>query len=45
MIQNDGTNWWYKNGHLHREGDKPAIVNVAANYRSWYKDGNFIKRA
>jgi hypothetical protein len=34
----DGTRFWYKDGKLHRAGDKPAVV-LSNGTRFWYKDG------
>ncbi len=34
----DGTQFWYKDGNLHRE-DGPAIISWN-EYQEWYKDGN-----
>ena len=34
----NGTRHWYKDGELHRAGDKPAI-EWANGDREWYKDG------
>ena len=31
---------WYKDGKLHREGDKPAIEYSDAT-KKWYKEGKF----
>jgi hypothetical protein len=38
MREADGTRYWYKEGKLHRGGDKPAVKD-ADGYRAWYKDG------
>jgi hypothetical protein len=38
MREADGTRYWYKEGKLHRAGDKPAI-EYADGSRAWYKDG------
>jgi hypothetical protein len=34
-----GTRYWYKNGHLHRDGDEPATI-YASGTRYWYKNGH-----
>ena len=34
----NGERYWYKDGFLHRAGDKPAI-EYADGERHWYKDG------
>jgi hypothetical protein len=34
----DGYRFWYKDGKLHRAGDKPAI-EYADGTRAWYKNG------
>jgi hypothetical protein len=34
----DGVESWYKDGKLHRDGDKPAII-WADGSKCWYKDG------
>jgi hypothetical protein len=37
-INDDGDIFWYKEGKLHRDDDKPAIM-CNNNYKAWYKDG------
>lgn len=39
---NDGTKKWYKEGLLHREGDKPAIE--CGIYKIWYKEGKIHRK-
>jgi len=34
----DGTQSWYKEGVLHRDGDQPAIICWNGT-RIWYKEG------
>ena len=34
----NGTRHWYKDGELHRAGDKPAVERANGD-RYWYKDG------
>jgi hypothetical protein len=34
----DGSQYWYKNGKLHRDGDKPAIDQNDGT-REWYRNG------
>ena len=31
--------FWYRNGRIHRDGDKPAIVGSDGGYKAWYKNG------
>ena len=34
----DGTQKWYRDGQLHRDGDQPAVVYVSGT-QYWYRDG------
>jgi hypothetical protein len=36
-TESDGTQYWYKDGNLHRE-DGPAVINPNG-YQAWFKDG------
>ena len=38
----NGDKYWYKNGKLHRENDKPAI-ELFSSGKSWWINDNFIK--
>jgi hypothetical protein len=33
-----GDQWWYKDGHWHRDGDLPAVM-WATGDQFWYKNG------
>jgi hypothetical protein len=35
----DGNERWYKNDKLHRDGDKPAVIEADGTQR-WYQNGN-----
>src|SRR3990167_9929300 len=37
-INEDETEYWYKNGVLHRENDKPAIIWFDGS-KQWWKNG------
>jgi hypothetical protein len=37
IIDAEGTERWYKNDVLHRDGDEPAIIRVTGG-KSWYKN-------
>lgn len=37
VVYNDGSKEWYKNGILHRDGDKPAVISNGM--KVWYKNG------
>ncbi len=37
-IDEFGTKYWYKNGELHRDNDKPAVI-WADGSLTWYKNG------
>lgn len=39
MDYDNGTKRWYKNGKLHRDGDKPALIYTGG--KIWYKNGKF----
>ena len=44
-IFSNGTMEWYKNGTIHRSGDKPAIIEVIevaslCKIMEWFKNGN-----
>jgi len=36
-LSADGTTTWFKNGLIHRDGDRPAIIHRF--YKKWYRDG------
>jgi len=38
VIWPDGTQFWYKDGKKHRDGDLPARISVDGTQK-WYKDG------
>ena len=38
LIYPDGTEYWFFNGRIHREGG-PAIINLNHKRRHWFKDG------
>jgi len=38
VIDENGTEQWYRNGELHRDGDLPAII-YATGSKAWYRDG------
>lgn len=38
-IDDTGTERWFKDGSLHRDDDKPAIIWFDGS-QTWYKDGN-----
>lgn len=35
------TKIWFKNGLIHRDGDKPALISSV--FQTWYKDGVFYR--
>ena len=35
---NDGDQYWYRNGRVHRDGDQPAAI-WADGRQAWYRDG------
>lgn len=37
-----GTTRWYKNGVLHRDGGKPAVI-YSYGYQAWFEHGKYIK--
>jgi hypothetical protein len=37
-IDSNGDIYWYKNGKLHNENDKPAIIQNDG-YKLWFKKG------
>lgn len=40
VYESSGAQYWYKNGKLHRDRDKPAVIDrEGAQY--WYKNGKF----
>jgi antitoxin component YwqK of YwqJK toxin-antitoxin module len=39
-IDENGIEYWYKNGQLHRDNDLPAVISSKGSYESWYKNGN-----
>jgi len=38
-IINNGDQFWYKEGVLHRDGDQPAVI-YANGDQEWFKEGN-----
>lgn len=38
VVDKSGNQYWFKNGKLHRDGDKPAVINIKG-YRDWYQNG------
>lgn len=38
-IGKDGSEWWYKNGIIHRDDDKPAVT--IQNRQYWYINGKY----
>jgi len=38
VIDEEGTQEWYKEGKWHRDGDQPAMI-FATGCRLWYKEG------
>ena len=38
VIDANGTQYWYKDGKQHRDGDLPALI-YANGTQGWYKDG------
>lgn len=41
FIMADGSQRWMRNGVLHRNGDKPAVINAATGLRMWFVNGYF----
>lgn len=39
IMKNDGETYYYKDGFLHRDGDKPAIVSIGyeGTFLAWYQ--------
>jgi hypothetical protein len=43
IKNNTGDKYWYINGKIHRENDKPAIELIDGE-KFWYINGKFIKQ-
>ena len=39
LIMEDGSEFWYKEGVIHRNGDVPAVTTKVGKY--WYKNGKY----
>jgi hypothetical protein len=39
VVTKSGNKYWYINGELHRDGDKPAVIQVNGNQMMWAKNG------
>jgi hypothetical protein len=39
VIWTNGTQWWYHHGEIHRDNDRPAIVNYGT--QDWVQHGQF----
>ena len=42
LVHEDGTQRWFRNGELHREGDLPAVIRADGSQR-WFLNGVFVK--
>lgn len=38
IVKPNGDQWWYLNGKLHRDNDKPAYICVDGR-KAWFQDG------
>lgn len=43
VVWANGSKFWYKNGKLHRNKDKPAIIIEPDGYQAWYINNKFVK--
>jgi len=43
VIWSNGSKFWYENGKLYKDGDKPAVTHPNGT-KWWYKNGKLIKR-
>jgi len=40
IVNNEATQYWYKDGKQHRDNDLPSVIYLNGT-KYWYKDGNF----
>ena len=38
VVGKYATQWWYRDGNLHRDGNKPAVI-WSNGTQYWYRDG------
>jgi hypothetical protein len=39
LVKADGSQWWYRDGIQHRDGDHPAVIRRGGEERVWIKHG------
>jgi hypothetical protein len=38
VIESDGTQHWFQHGKLHRDNDKPAVIEADGRQEYWIND-------